>query len=111
MTFGFGAGTYQHAYLSIPVVNEPGAGSVDWNAIRNALDNKYAQGEKTLYQSRWWRKVDRPYRSLLEEEALIRLWKKTEAVTFFAQHLEKMSSVLAKTLEEQISQMPNPGTP
>ncbi|HMD70074.1 MAG TPA: hypothetical protein VKF41_01955 [Bryobacteraceae bacterium] len=57
--------------------------------LGEVLDERYAHGGHSG-NNPWWKYVDPPYRDWNTEDALIGLWKKHEAVDYYANHLLKI---------------------
>jgi hypothetical protein len=87
----------RNVYFQIPV-EKTKAPAIDWNAVKKALDSQYLPGKASVY-SHWWRYVDRHYRDWTDEDVLLRLWRKEEAVRYFAANLEKIAEVLASVID------------
>jgi hypothetical protein len=57
--------------------------------LGEVLSERYAHGGHSG-NNPWWKYVDLPYRDWNTEDALIGLWKKKEAVDYYANHLLKI---------------------
>jgi hypothetical protein len=69
--------------------------------LKVALDERYAHGRKGP-KNPWWRYVDAPYRHWTNEDVLIALRQKTEALEFFLNHLTTISTISEPFLDQLV---------
>ena len=62
--------------------------------LRQALETRYAHG-KHMADYPWWQYVEQPYRDWDTEDALVRLWRKDEALEHYASHFLKICQIAA----------------
>jgi hypothetical protein len=65
--------------------------------LKRAVDAGYAVGKASDY-SLWYRYIDKAYAPWGAGDAMLRLYRKGEAVTYFVGHLEQLVRVLEKAL-------------
>lgn len=66
-------------------------------AIKQRVDLEYAVGKASY--SVWYRYVDKAYSSWGTADALLRLYRRGPAVTYFVEHLQHLARVLEKALD------------
>jgi hypothetical protein len=67
--------------------------------LKAALDERYAPGRKEPRYP-WWRYVDAPYGHWTNEDVLIALRQKTEALELFLNHLTTISTISEPFLDQ-----------
>jgi hypothetical protein len=95
-------GRPRYPYFAVRCKNREALLADKAKQIKAALDAQYGQGKATDY-SLWWRPVDKKYADWNSPETLIRLYRKKEALIYFAGHLEKLGTVLKEVLCPQLS--------
>jgi hypothetical protein len=66
--------------------------------LRDALDKHYAHGQR-FGNNPWWKWVEQPYRDWNTEDALLRLWRKDEAVDYYAGQLLRICGIAGPFLD------------
>jgi len=66
--------------------------------LKASLDGAYAHGRKGPHNP-WWRYADSPYRDWNDEDVLVALHQKADAVEHFVTHISAICKVAAPFLD------------
>ena len=84
-------------YFSILTEESPGPPKINWGRLKQELDSRFAVGVASD-TCRWMSLVDPAYRNWYDLEILLKLWKKTDAATYFTNRLSAVMGIVANVV-------------
>jgi hypothetical protein len=87
-------------YYALLNEQTPAPSKVNWDRIKQELDDRFAAG-KTNASCRWMSVVDHAYRNWYDTEVLLKLWRKDETATYFANRLAAIMGIVASVLQRK----------
>ena len=80
---------------------EPKVTPVQHSEIKAILDSKYAVGRKYGSSNPWWLPLDHKiYQAWNTEKALVELWKKDDAVEYYASQLARIAKIASPIINQ-----------